>query len=200
MEIPMMKKYINVFITIVLFLILTACSSSASSNSNASVEPIQSQPQQTEAVVTPSKPVYTSIAIGEKITLDNYEVTLNNVALTYQVLPDNTSGYYSYYEADAGKVYIDVDLDIKNLKKRDQMCDSIMNVTADYNNGYIYTGSPVVDDADMGFNYANISSITPLETRGVHYLIDCPEEVETSTSPLIVYLQIDGKEYSYTVR
>ena len=196
-----MKKLTIYIYLIASCLIFSACSSSTSpSNSNASVEPSQSQPQQTEAETVPTEPIYTSIALGEKINLENYEVTLNNVELTYKVLPDNTSGYYSYYEADAGKVYIDVDLDIKNLQKRDQLCDSIMNVTADYNNGYIYTGSPVVDDADMGFNYANISSITPLETRGVHYLIDCPEEVETSTSPLIVYLQIDGKEYSYTVR
>ncbi|MBP1736903.1 MAG: hypothetical protein H6Q60_784 [Oscillospiraceae bacterium] len=141
-----------------------------------------------------------SLAIGDVITTDDMEITLNSVKLSYDVLPDDTSSFYTHYQADSGNVYIDVDVDVKNLQKQDLPCDDVMKVTADYNNGYEYSAFPIVEDSSMGFTYSNITDIQPLETLGMRYLISCPEEVETSSNPLIVYFKIDNEQFSYTVR
>ena len=56
-----------------------------------------------------------------------------------------------------------------------------------------------VDDGD--FNYSNINSISPLQTMGIHCLVDCSSEIETSDNPLELTIKLrDGKEYLYTVR
>lgn len=142
-----------------------------------------------------------AIQIGETVETKNYEFTLKKVELSYDVLPDQKSSYYNHYAADTGKVYIYVDVDIKNTGKQNLQCDDIYSVKADYNDGYTYDGFAIVDDSDMGFTYANISSVTPLETLGVPTLIDCPEEVETTDNPLYIIITMkDGSRYKYTIR
>lgn len=142
----------------------------------------------------------TTINIGDTITTENREVLINSIDFSYKVEPEDTSGYYNYYSADSGKVYIVMDADIKNLQKSDINCDKVMKVTADYNNGYSYSAFSIVEDKSLGFNYSNINSISPLETMGMRYLIDCPEEVATSDAPLIITISIDGENYNYQMR
>ena len=141
-----------------------------------------------------------NIAVGQTINTDNFDLTLNKAELTYDVLPDDTSGFYTHYPADSGKVYINVDVDVKNNQKQDLPCDEILTVVADYNNGYTYNANPIVEDPQTGFTYANITSITPLETKGMRYLINCPQEVEQSQNPLFLTFNINGENYKFTIR
>ena len=140
------------------------------------------------------------ISAGEMISNESQEITINSVSLSYKVEPSDTSGFYTYYTASEGNVFIDVDMSVKNLQKQDLSCDEIFSITADYNNGYIYKGFPIVNDATTGFTYANISVITPLETKGMHYLIECPQEVEESNLPLFLLINLDGITYQYLIR
>lgn len=142
------------------------------------------------------------IKIGETVSDKSFDFTLKNVTLTYKAEPDTKPILYTYYEAKPGKVYIKVDAVIKNTGKVGLDCDEIYTVTADYNNGYPYSGFAVADDHDGDFTYASITRIDPLETLGVHYLIDCPDEVDTNTSaPLTLEITLnDGSKYSYKIR
>lgn len=141
------------------------------------------------------------IAIGETIATENFEAVLNKVELSYDVVPENPPSYYSHYPADSGQVYVHVDMDIKNLQKQEVRCDEIYTVTVDYNNGFTYKSFAITEDTDGDFTYANITSVTPLQTLGVHALIDCPQEVETSTNPLFITITFaDGSSYKYTIR
>ena len=140
------------------------------------------------------------ITAGEKIVTANKEITINSVELTYDVLPDDTSGYYNHYEAETGKVYISVDADVYNNAKQNLACDNIGGVVADYNDGYTYSGFVVVEDSSNRFTYANITSITPLETRGIRWLIECPQEVDETENPLVLEFTIDNEKYEYVVR
>lgn len=142
----------------------------------------------------------TPIKVGETITTKNKEITVNSVDFSYKVEPEDTSGYYNYYSADSGKVYIAIDVDVKNLQKSDINCDEVMKVTADYNGGYSYSGFSIVEDGTLGFSYSNINNIAPLETIGMRYLIDCPEEVATADAPLIITFSVDGEKYNYQMR
>jgi outer membrane murein-binding lipoprotein Lpp len=141
----------------------------------------------------------TNISVGEVITTENIEITIKKVELVYDVLPDDTSGFYTHYEADPGNVYLHVDTDIKNIGKQNLRCDNLLTVVADYNNGYTYNGFAVPEDSSTGFTYANITSITPLETLGIRFLIKCPQEVEETENPLFLTIEPAGTKDTYTI-
>lgn len=141
------------------------------------------------------------IGIGETIYIEQYEFTLNKVEFTYDVLPDPLPSFYNHYEAESGMVYLHIDADIKNLQKQDLSCDTAYSVKMDYDDGYTYQGGLVPEDADLGFTYANITSIKPLESKGLHCLVLCPEEIETSDkATYIIITLLDGSEYKYIIR
>lgn len=125
------------------------------------------------------------------------EIIINNVELVYDVVPDNISGLYTHYEADQGNVYLHIYMDEKKWGKQNMACDKILKATSDYNSGYTYSGFPVPGDSNTGFTYANITSIKPLETLGVHYLFQCPQEVEESSNPLFVIIEPSSSQDSY---
>ncbi|MFT4004545.1 MAG: hypothetical protein QM683_02410 [Lacrimispora sp.] len=141
----------------------------------------------------------TPIAVGGVITTDTMEITINKAELSYDVLPDDTSGLYTHYAADAGSVYLNLDVNVKNLGKQNLPCDEIMKATADYNGGYTYAGQAIPEDGSTGFTYANITSISPLGTLGVHFLFQCPQEVEESQNPLFITLEPSGTKDSYVL-
>ena len=140
------------------------------------------------------------IHVYTKLISDTMEIIFNNVELTYDVLPNNTDGLYTHYPADVGKVYISIDASVKNVVKQNIRCDEIGKVVADYNNGYKYNGFIVVEDSSTGFTYSNITSITPLETKNIKWLIECPEEIDETTHPLFLIFTIDGYKYKLTIR
>ncbi len=195
---PIYKKWwFWVIIVIVVVGVAGSIGSGTANEDNISVQPAGQDNVNVEE--TPTEKTK-AIKIGEKIVTDNMEITLNKVELTYDVLPDDTSGFYTHYQAEQGEVYISIDIDVYNKAKQNLPCDEIGKVTANYNNGYKYSGYAIVKDSSTGFTYANITNITPLETRGMKWLISCPQEVETSTHPLVLTFTIEGKDFTYTVR
>ena len=149
-----------------------------------------------ESIFTNSK----EITIGETIITDTKEVTINSISFEKTILPKNTNGYYTYYESEEGKVYIYINSDIKNLEKEAVKADELLYVQVDYNNGFKYAGFSIVDDSKSGFTYSNITQIDPLDTLGVHFLVDCPIEVQESDNPVIVNLDIDDTIYTYKLK
>lgn len=127
------------------------------------------------------------------------ELTIKKIELSYNVLPKDTSSFYTHYPADSGQVYIHIETDVKNIQKQNLNCDSIMEVEADYNDGYKYSSMTVPEDSS-GFTYSNITSIKPLETMGIRFLIDCPEEIEKSDEPLFLIFKLDNQAFKYSIR
>lgn len=177
---------------LILAMAVTGCSGSGGSEGSGG-----SGGQQQEAPKEPETPTF---AVGDVLSNENKEITINNVEFSHDVLPDDTSGFYSHYTPESGNVYIHIDVDVKNLEKQDLRCDDVMKVKVDYNEGYEYSGSPVVEDSMTGFTYANITSIKPLETTGMRFLVECPQEVEESENPVKIILDIDGDKYEYQMR
>lgn len=201
-----MKKLI-LTVTLVGMLAFTGCSSGSSStqqpnntNSETTDKNTDDANENNEQEVENKKevaPVENIIEVGSTITTDTIELTINKVELTYDVLPDDTSGFYTHYPADSGYVYIDLDVDVKNVQKQDIMCDDVLTAKADYNDGFEYTGMAIVDDSSTGFTYANISSIAPLTTKGMHYLFNCPQEIEETDYPLFITISPTGTTDTY---
>ncbi len=139
------------------------------------------------------------INVGDFIITDDYEFTLKNVEFTYEVLPKNTSGYYRYYPADSGKVYIHVEADVKNTMQRDIKISELFTAKAVYDGEYMYSGFVVVDDDARFLDSDLYAAAAPLETCGAHALIECPEEVATSGKSVVVTLHIGNMNYEYTI-
>ena len=142
------------------------------------------------------------IELGQKITTDEYEFTLNNIELTYELKPANTSRFYTSYPAEKGKIYIHVDGELYNTSKRDMCIGDLFVPHADFDNGFAYDGFAIIDDGDNGFDYvSSYIACTPLETCHYHGLIECPDKIEDSDAPLYVTFSLaDGKTYRYDIR
>ena len=141
------------------------------------------------------------IKLGQTVSTEDFDFTLNKVKLSYRVEPDYKPSYYHYYDAPENEIYVHIDADIKNKKKMSVDCDTVYTATVDYNDGYTYDGFHIAEDYDGDFTYANITDIDPLQTLGVHCLVSCPEEVESSDAPLFVTIKIrGGEEYKYIIR
>lgn len=142
-----------------------------------------------------------TIALGDVIETDDFTFTLNNVELTYEVKPQNTSSYYTSYPAESGKVYIHVDGSYYNKGKTDVHIRDLFTPTADYDNGYTYSGFVVTDEGDNRFTSFSADVVcTPLATCHYHGLIECPKVVDGAEAPLVVYFQIGADTYQYTIR
>lgn len=149
---------------------------------------------------TTAEPAPKTIAIGDLITTDSYEFTLKSVALSYEVLPPNTSSVYSSYTAENGKVFVDVVADVKNTLQRDLRVDELFTATVLYDGQYPYDSFMAVAD-DNSFTWAgNYVAATPLETCTAHAIIECPVEVDTSGKSIVVTITLGQDEYEYTLR
>ncbi len=157
---------------------------------------------QTGTVSTPvPSPTTQPIVANETVVTEDYEFTLNRAEFSYRVEPDAPPRWYTYYDAPDNQVYLYMNVSIKNTQKQTLPCDEIYSVTVDYNGGYTYRGFHIADDTDGDFTYANITSVEPLQTLGVHCLVACPEEAETSEYPMFATITMkDGSKYQYTIR
>ena len=149
----------------------------------------------------PSGNITTPISLGETIYGSDYEFTLKNVELTYELLPPNTSSVYTSYPAESGKVYVHVDADVKNTMQRDLRIEELFKTTVLYDGKYNYTGFPIVTDGDNRFDWvSSYVAATPLETCLAHGLVECPVEVDESGNPITVFIEISGTVYEYSLR
>lgn len=203
---PKRKKgcLIAILIIILIPIFLGVLGAILSKNTNKTTNTINSDKTASSSepvkVEKEKEPEVKTITIGNTINSKSYNLTINKIEFSYDVLPDKTSGFYTHYPAENGSVYINIDADIKNTQKQDLRCDKIMKVEANYNNGYTYNSTDIVEDTTTGFTYSNISSIKPLETQGMRFLIKCPQEVAESSNPLNLTFAIDGEKYNYTMR
>lgn len=146
-------------------------------------------------------PAYTEIVLGETISTDDFDFTVNFVELTYELKPQNTSSVYTSYPAEDGKVYIHIDAHYLNKSKKDVCIRDLPAPSADYNDGYCYTGFVVVDDGDNDFDWvSSYVAAEPLVTCHYHGLIECPVIVDETGDPLFITLEIGGITYRYDIR
>lgn len=193
------KILLAVFGGVLLFVIIVGVVSSMFSAT--SDKSSQTTSATSEATISPEPtPQENVVTIGNTIYSNSCEVTIDDVQLSYDVLPREKGSFYTHYPADSGEVYIDVAVTVKNVQKQQIRCDGVMKVTAQYNDGYNYSSFPVVEDTTLGFTYANISAIDPLQSQGMRYLIECPQEVEETDNPLAITINLDGENYKYIIR
>ena len=139
---------------------------------------------------------------GEVISIDNVcEFYVDYSSITAKVMPPQPGSWYSYYEADDGKVYVDFCIAYKNCKSTNVGADEVISAKLTYADKYSYTGFSIIEEESRtDFTYSNITSIAPLSTEYVHYLFEVPEEVENSGKSVEITFTISSHTYTYTVR
>ena len=116
---------------------------------------------------------FTSFTKGDKISTDLVEITVNRISTTKKLTPSNTSGVYSYYEADSGKTFIYLYGDIKNIGKEAIDCER-MYIKYEFDSGYTYSGQFVLERSGKleTFGY-----LDPLESAKFYIFGDVPDEL-----------------------
>ncbi|MBM7835728.1 M10 family metallopeptidase C-terminal domain-containing protein [Clostridium sardiniense] len=185
------KKIISVLISMLLLMSLVAGCSSSKKNSNDGNNASKSEANDESTVKENVK----NFEKGSKLDVDGLKITVKNIKFTNDILPDKTEGVYNHFPADKDKVYLEIDTDIKNTNKQDQVVEKIGRIELDYDNGYEYKGWLIPEDSQTGFSYANIKSIKPLETMGIRWAVELPKEVEETKKPVKITLTIGDEKY-----
>lgn len=142
-----------------------------------------------------------TVAQGEVVATENAEFNVDYSNITNDVVPKKPDDFYSHYEADSGKVYVDICFAYKNTSSSSISADDVFSAKLKYAEKYEYTGfSMIEENSRSDFTYTNITSVAPLTTEYIHYLFEVPEEVKTSTDSVVVTFTIDGNTYTYNVR
>ncbi len=211
-----MKKRIIALLLTTLMFTMSACGNSkttinetetkVSETESTVAETLESQVETAKESETESseEPVDDAqlINIGEQVTIDDIcDFSIESINITNDVMPPQPGNWYSHYEADAGKVYVDACFAYKNMTTGDVMADEVISGNLLYDGKYDYTGFPVIEkDSRSDLTYANITSIAPLSTEYLHYLFEVPEEVQSSSSPIELKMVIGYKDYRVVVR
>lgn len=144
----------------------------------------------------------TNLAVKQTVSIENLcEFYIDYAQITKRVLPPSPSGIYSYYEADTGKIYVDVCFAYKNLTTDNIIADEAISAKLIYADKYNFTGFSIVEEDNRGdFTYSNITRIAPLTLEYIHYLFEVSEDVKTTSDSIVVRVNIEGNDYSFTVR
>ncbi len=139
---------------------------------------------------------------NETVTKDGkYELTVVGHEFSKRVEPKDTSGFYTYYEAEKeGHQYLDIRYEYKNLDSVEQRSDKVLSMKIKFNDKYEYTGFCIIEKDDGDFTYSNITSIAPLTTGNMHYLFDVPDEVANSEGAVVATLTVGNEVYEVKIR
>ena len=142
------------------------------------------------------------INLNDVISKDSkYEISVIGYNFSKKILPPNTSGYYSYYEAkEDGHQYLDIKLNYKNLAGSEIDADEVGSIKIKFADKYEYTSFSIIEDSDGDFTYSNITPIAPLTTGKLHYLFDIPDEVANSSESIVAYITVGTENYELVIR
>lgn len=140
--------------------------------------------------------------IGDTVTSKDWELQLKRVNITAKILPNSTSGYYTYYYADDNETFIDLVFQMKNVNVEILGIDgAVGSCTVDYGgnkvskqyNLYTSRGSRIEAVYDW-------DGLDALDTTTLHVAIRMPRECQTNNEPITVRLILAGQEKIIKVR
>ena len=137
-----------------------------------------------------------------EIIKDICEVTIVEDNIASKIEPPHKDSYYTYYEAENGKVYVDVVFTYKNLGQDPKDAEeAIISGKLKYDNTYEYTGFTTIEEENgSDFTYTSITTVKPLVTDRIHYLFEVPAEVASSDKSIEVSFKVAENTYIYKLR
>ena len=134
---------------------------------------------------------------GKLIETTNAEIAFVDAKFSTKILPEDVSGFYSYYAAESDEIFLDLTFKIKNTGKYGLGLDGLFSsVLAQYGDGYTYQTYNCFWAENPG-DISNVYSwdeLDPLKTTTFHLAVNLPREVADSQESLRVTFKIAGQE------
>lgn len=129
---------------------------------------------------------------------DHAELMLRSVYYADEILPSDTTSYYSSYTvSDSANTYLVVNMDITNYESSAAKLESFVDIRATYLDKYQYKGFIIAEDDECnGFSYS-FEQILPLTKHNCYYLIEVPKSVTENPASLTFFF--GGEEYTYSL-
>lgn len=137
-----------------------------------------------------------TIAKGDIIEEEDFaKLEFKGAMYTDDLLPSNTSGFYTHYEVeDSNNTYLAVEMNLTSYQSSARDLESFVGVKATYMDKYSYTGFIVVEESDKtGFD--SYAELAPLTESRAFVLIEVPETVTENDA--LIEVSFAGKEYLY---
>ncbi len=162
------------------------------------IEVPTSIPPTNTPVPIPTEVGIDEIAFGQTIIIpDIVEFTINRAYFSKKIIPPTPGSFYTYYEAkEPGTTYLDIVVIYKNLQATIVDADELGRLKLIYREKYEYNSFPIIEEGNgSNFGYANITPVNPLQLGTVHYLVEVPDEVETTLDSRQIIITVNGEEY-----
>lgn len=187
-----MKRHFGLAIMAILAISLMGCADRAPDGESRSRATSDEESQsQMPAPVEIDAPL---LAEGETVTIDG-ECEFH---VDYVTVSENPE---LYYEAEAGKTYVDFCITYKNLTDYTVSAGDIMEGTLIYSGHYQYGGDDVAAGGDgRAWSPAHWIDLEPSGTGEVHYFFKVPKEVQDEGRMVELDMSIRGNEYQVVVR
>lgn len=138
-----------------------------------------------------------AIETGELIATDNAEFYVEYAAFSQKVTPPSPNSGYNYFEAEEGKILLDICVAYKNLSGKQITAGKAVSAT-------LKQADAVASAAELGkrssFDSPSLVNIIPLGMEYVHYIFQLPQETASGGEELTVSFKIDGHRYTYSVK
>lgn len=138
------------------------------------------------------------LKVGDKLEAEDFaSIKYIGTEYTDDLLPSNTSGSYGHYQIDnKDNTYLVVKFDVTNQASSERECDQFLGLKAIYAEKYMYTGFVVKEESD-GTGFDSYSSLSPLETGHIYFLVEVPKSIIKESATLQIFF--DGNEYQASV-
>ena len=146
---------------------------------------------------------YPVLTVDTPLVIEDYgEIVIKQAEFTRRVDPPVMGSYYSYYECeDDNLVFAHLIIEFKNLKTSKISVDSVADVKIIYNNKYEYRSYKAIPvDSDGSFGYGSLTSIDPLLTKTIHYLVELPIEIQGDGLPIAFIITMNSTKYSLRIQ
>lgn len=146
--------------------------------------------------------VMKEISVNEKVTEKDWEVTVKETGFKQDIVPSNPNSYYTHYQVkDTSNTYFYIIMEAKNVSSLGLRADSIAKVKMKYDNKYEYTTFSTIEESGGGtFTYTNITSIEPLTTRKLYYLVEVPKTIAEEDKEINVEITVNNSTYKLKIR
>lgn len=146
----------------------------------------KAEEERQEKLLTPGKVIITS----------RFNIEYVGADFASRILPEKTSGAYSYYNCPNDSIYIDIKFYVTNISDYNANIDFIKNFSASYgtkkytscSEGYSELGSTSMNSIFSSTN------ITPLKKIAYHIILTLPYEAINTNNSIIITFKIDGEE------
>lgn len=179
-----MKRVLFVILATVFSLFIYACGDKDSTDNRVVAENVRIEDEESTESIQSTEDMqddngieYIEYEIGDIISNEYMEYTLNKIWASFDLLPSDTSEGFSYGKGEEGKKFFYLDGKLKNVYTEEETFGDNCIINIVFDNKYTYKGKFCVESSDRKAIELNGGNIIPFEERRVLLYTLVPSEV-----------------------